>query len=234
MWQSRTELLIGKDNIENLANKHIAIFGLGGVGGFALEALARAGIEEFTIIDFDIIDITNINRQIIATLDTVGEKKVDIFEKRLKSINKNIKVHAIAEKFCYENKDLFFENKNYDYIVDAIDIISSKLDLIELAKKKNIKIISAMGGGNKLNPTMFEVSDIYKTSVCPLAKVVRRELKKRNIKDLKVVYSKENPRKPKNEDGGREKSKNVGSISFVPSTIGLIIASEIVKDICRL
>lgn len=230
----REELLIGKENLIKLKNSHVIVFGVGGVGGFTVEALVRAGVGKLTVVDYDTVDITNLNRQIIATQNTVGKDKVEVIKERAISINPNIEIIAIKEKYNSETRDIFFKEKKYDYIVDAIDLVSSKLDLIETAHKFNIPIISSMGTGNKINPTMLEVADINKTSVCPLARVMRRELKTRNIKKLKVVYSKEVPMKPLNEDGGREKYKNVGSISFVPSVAGLIIASEVVKDICGL
>lgn len=230
----REELLIGKENLEKLHNSHVIVFGVGGVGGFVVEALVRGGIGELTVVDYDSVDITNINRQIIATQDTIGRDKVSVIKERALSINPQIKVHAIKEKYNSETRDLFFKDKKYDYVVDAIDLVSSKLDLIETSSLKKISIISSMGTGNKINPTMLEVSDINKTSVCPLAKVMRKELKERGIKKLKVVYSKELPMKPVNENNTREKSRNVGSISFVPSAAGLIIASEVIKDICGL
>lgn len=230
----REELLIGKKNLDKLQNSHVIVFGAGGVGGFTIEALVRGGIGELSVVDYDTIDITNINRQIIATQNTIGLDKVSVVKERALSINPNIKIHIYKEKYNEETRDLFFKEKKYDYVVDAIDLVSSKLDLIETSIKNNIPIISSMGTGNKINPTMLEVSDIYKTSVCPLAKVMRKELKERRIKRLKVIYSKELPMKPLNEDGGREKSKNVGSISFVPSVAGLIIGSEVIKDICGL
>ena len=230
----REELLIGKENLKKLKNSHVIVFGVGGVGGFAVEALVRGGIGELTVVDFDTVDITNINRQIIALQNTIGRDKVSVIKERAVSINPEIKVNAYKEKYNADTRDIFFKDKSYDYIIDAIDLVSSKLDLIETASKKNIPIISSMGTGNKINPTMLEVSDIYKTSVCPLAKVMRKELKARGIKKLKVAYSKELPMKPINEEGSREKSKNVGSISFVPSVAGLIIGGEVIKDICSL
>lgn len=229
----RTELLIGKENLNKLQHSHVIVFGVGGVGGFAIEALVRSGIGEISIIDFDTVDLTNLNRQIIATQDSIGKLKTSVMRDRLLSINPNVIVHEFPEKFSMENSDLFFKNKKYDYIVDAIDLVTSKLALAEIAKNLSIPIISSMGTGNKIEPTMLEVADINKTSVCPLAKVMRKELKNRGIKKLKVVYSKELPRKPFNESGSREKKVNVGSIAFVPSTAGLIIASEVVKDLCN-
>jgi tRNA A37 threonylcarbamoyladenosine dehydratase len=229
----RTELLIGKENLNKLQHSHIIVFGVGGVGGFAIEALVRSGIGEISIVDFDTVDLTNLNRQIIATQDSIGKLKTSVMRNRLLSINPNVIVHEFPEKFSMENSDLFFKNKKYDYIVDAIDLVTSKLALAEIAKNLSIPIISSMGTGNKIEPTMLEVADINKTSVCPLARVMRKELKNRGIKKLKVIYSKELPKKPFNESGSREKKVNVGSIAFVPSTAGLIIASEIVKDLCN-
>lgn len=229
----RTELLIGKENLNKLQHSHLIVFGVGGVGGFAIEALVRSGIGEISIVDFDTVDLTNLNRQIIATQDSIGKLKTSVMRDRLLSINPNVIVHEFPEKFSMENSDLFFKDKKYDYIVDAIDLVTSKLALAEIAKNLSIPIISSMGTGNKIEPTMLEVADINKTSVCPLARVMRKELKNRGIKKLKVVYSKELPRKPFNESGSREKKVNVGSIAFVPSTAGLIIASEVVKDLCN-
>lgn len=230
----REELLIGKKNLEKLKNSHVLVFGLGGVGGYVVEGLVRGGVGELTIVDYDTVDITNINRQIIATMNTVGERKTDLIEKRAKSINPDIKINKINEKYLKENSDKFFENKNYTYIIDAIDMVTSKLSIIENSARLGIPIISSMGTGNKLDPTLLEIADISKTSVCPLARVIRKEVKARGIKKLKVLYSKENPIKPINEEGSREKSVNVGSISFVPSVAGLIIAGEVIRDICNL
>jgi hypothetical protein len=230
----RTELLIGSENLEKLKKSNVIVFGLGGVGGATVEALVRAGIGNLSIVDFDIVDITNLNRQLVATQSVVGKPKVEAARERILAIRSDINLTIYQEKFLKENSDLFFKDKTYDYIVDAIDLVTPKLDLIELATNLKIPIISSMGTGNKINPAMFEVADIKKTSVCPLAKVVRRELKKRRINKLKVVYSKEEPRKPFNENGSREKSKNVGSISFVPPVVGMILASEVIKDICEL
>ena len=229
----RTELLIGKENLNKLQHSHIIVFGVGGVGGFAIEALVRSGIGEISIVDFDTVDLTNLNRQIIATQNSIGKLKTSVMRDRLLSINPNVIVHEFPKKFSMENSDLFFKDKKYDYIVDAIDLVTSKLALAEIAKNLSIPIISSMGTGNKIEPTMLEVADINKTSVCPLARVMRKELKNRGIKKLKVVYSKELPRKPFNESGSREKKVNVGSIAFVPSTAGLIIASEVIKDLCN-
>ena len=228
---SRSELLLGKDVINKLANKRIAIFGVGGVGGYVVEALARTGIGTLDLIDNDVVSITNINRQIIATHKTIGKYKVDVFKQRLLDINPNIKVNTYKTFFLPETKDLFDFNK-YDYIVDAIDTVSGKLALIEKAKETNVPIICSLGAGNHLDPFSFKVSDIYKTSMCPLAKVIRHECKKRNIKDLKVVYSIEKPIKVK-EETEEESNKRVvpGSIAYIPSIVGLIIASEVIKDL---
>lgn len=226
---SRTELLIGKENLDKLKKSKVAIFGLGGVGSYVLEALARVGVSNFVLVDNDKVSISNINRQLIATYDTVGKLKVDVTKDRILSINKNAKIETYNAFFDINNADMIDES--IDYIVDAIDSVNSKIDLVKIANKLNIPIISSMGTGNKLDPTKFEVSDIYKTSVCPLAKVIRKRLKAENIKKLKVVYSKEEPKAIESllEDGKRVNS----SISFVPSVAGLIIASEVVKDIIK-
>ena len=226
---SRTELLIGKENLDKLKKSKVAIFGLGGVGSYVLEALARVGVSNFVLVDNDKVSISNINRQLIATYDTVGKLKVDVTKDRILSINKNAKIETYNTFFDINNADMIDES--IDYIVDAIDSVNSKIDLVKVANKLNIPIISSMGTGNKIDPTKFEVSDIYKTSVCPLAKVIRKRLKAENIKKLKVVYSKEEPKAIENllEDGKRVNS----SISFVPSVAGLIIASEVVKDIIK-
>lgn len=226
---SRTELLLGHENIEKLKNSHIAIFGIGGVGGYVLEALVRCGVGTFDLIDNDVVSESNLNRQIIATTETIGEKKVEVAKCRAKSINPDVIINCNTTFFLPENKDDFDFTK-YDYVVDAIDTVSGKIALIEKANHENVPIISSMGTGNKVNPAMFEVDDIYNTSVCPLAKVMRKELKKRNIKALKVVYSKEMPITP--ENGDKEHDLRIpGSTSFCPSVAGLIIASEVIKDL---
>ncbi len=222
---SRTELLIGKEAVEKLQRSKVAIFGIGGVGSYVVEALVRAGIGSFILVDKDIIDLTNLNRQIIATTKTLGRPKVEVEKERILEINPNAKVEIYQEFFMPNSKE-FFDN-TVDYIVDAIDTVTAKIELIVRANKFNIPIISCMGTGNKLDPTMFEVTDIYKTSVCPLAKVLRKELKKRRIDRLKVVYSKEEPIKKTDI----EYSNVPASISFVPSVAGLIIAGEVIKDI---
>lgn len=222
---SRTELLIGKDGVEKLKKSKVAIFGLGGVGSYVVEGLARAGVGNFILVDNDIISETNINRQIIATYKTIGKPKIQIEKERILEINPNAKVKIFKEFFMPESPDFF--DKNVSYIVDAIDTITAKIELVVRAKKMNKPIISCMGTGNKLDPTKFEVTDIYKTSVCPLAKVMRKELKNRKIDNLKVLYSKEEPIKLNNK-------QVPGSISFVPSVAGLIIAGEVIKDIIGL
>ena len=225
---SRTELLIGKQNIEKLQNAKVAVFGIGGVGSYVVEGLARAGIGNFILVDKDIVDITNINRQIIATTKTIGLSKVEVSKQRILEINPNANVEIYKEFFMPDSPELFDENT--DYVVDCVDTITAKIELIIRAKNKGIPIISCMGTGNKLDPTKFEVTDISKTSVCPLAKVMRKELRDRGINSLKVVYSKEEPIKVKtlNEENNK---KIPGSISFVPSVAGLIIAGEVIKDI---
>ena len=220
---SRTELLIGKDGINKLQNTKVAIFGIGGVGSYVVEGLARGGIGNFILVDNDKIDITNINRQIIATRKTIGQPKVCVAKERILEINPNATVEVYEEFFMPNSKDIIDNTTNY--VVDAIDTIT----LVLRANKLSIPIISSMGTGNKLNPTMFEVTDIYKTSVCPLAKIMRKELKARGIEKLKVVYSKEEPIKCRVENMSRRLVP--GSISFVPSVAGLIIAGEVIKDI---
>ena len=223
---TRTESLIGKDSLEKLFKSRIAVFGIGGVGSYVVEALARAGIGALDLIDNDIINITNINRQLIALNSTIGEAKVEIAKKRILDINPNAQVTIYKKFFSPENSNEFDFSK-YDYIIDAIDSVTGKIELIIKSQESKIPIISSMGTGNKLHPEMFEITDIYKTSVCPLAKVMRTELKKRGIKKLKVVYSKEIPIK---QSGQRIPT----SISFVPATAGLIIAGEVINDLIQL
>lgn len=228
---SRTEMLIGSAALEKLKNSKAAIFGIGGVGGFAVEALARAGIGHFELIDNDTVSVTNLNRQIIALHSTVGRYKTEVMAERIHDINPEAEVTVRNCFFLPENAHEF-DFSSYDYVVDAVDTVTAKLAIIAEAKKAGVPVISSMGTGNKLNPTMLEVSDISKTSVCPLAKVMRYELKKRGIKGVKVVYSKEEPIKPAFEAAdGRAKRAVPGSISFVPSAAGLIIASEVIKDL---
>lgn len=225
----RTALLLGKASVERLARKRVAVFGVGGVGGFVCEGLVRAGIGAIDIVDKDTVALSNINRQLIALHSTVGKNKVDVLEERLKDINKDLIIKKYKCFFLPETSDTF-DFREYDYVVDAIDTVTGKIELILKAKEAGVPIISAMGAGNKLDPTAFQVSDIYKTSVCPLARVMRRELKKRGVEKLKVVYSKEEPIKPQFEEG---EEVVPGSISFVPPALGLIIAGEVVKDLIR-
>ena len=225
----RTALLLGKASVERLARKRVAVLGVGGVGGFVCEGLVRAGIGAIDIVDKDTVALSNINRQLIALHSTVGKNKVDVLEERLKDINKDLIIKKYKCFFLPETSDTF-DFREYDYVVDAIDTVTGKIELILKAKEAGVPIISAMGAGNKLDPTAFQVSDIYKTSVCPLARVMRRELKKRGVEKLKVVYSKEEPIKPQFEEG---EEVVPGSVSFVPPALGLIIAGEIVKDLIR-
>ncbi len=242
---SRTELLIGKEGISKLQNAKVAIFGIGGVGSFVVEGLVRAGIGNFILIDDDKVCLTNLNRQIIATRKTVGKPKVEVAKERILEINPNANVEIRQEFFMPDSKE--FLDNTVSYIVDAVDTVTAKIELVVRANKLNIPIISSMGTGNKLDPTKFEVTDIYKTSICPLAKVMRKELRNREIDKLKVVYSKEEPIKPDETlecscktgcicpPGTVRKCTNrnqvPGSISFVPSVAGLIIAGEVIKDI---
>lgn len=219
----RTETLIGKDSVEKLSKCRIAVFGLGGVGSYVLEALARTGIQNFDLIDNDIVNISNINRQIIALSSTIGKPKVEVAKERILDINPNINVKTYKTFFSPETSKEF-DFKNYDYIIDAIDSVTGKIELIIKSNDSKTPIISCMGTGNKIKPELFEITDIYKTSVCPLAKVMRTELKKRGVKKLKVLYSKEVPIK---QAGQRIPS----SISFVPAVAGLLIAGEVIKDI---
>lgn len=232
---SRTELLLGKTNIDKLKKSTVIVFGIGGVGSYVVEALTRVGVGKIVIVDKDDISISNINRQLPATQQTIGLSKVKIMKERMLSINPEITVVAKQEFYLPGRADEFL-NDDLDYIVDAVDNVTAKLDLICCAKEKNIPIISSMGTGNKLDPTRLEIADIKKTSVCPLAKVMRKELRKRNVDSVKVVYSKEEPVVPMtvDEEGNLIRSSVPGSISFVPSVAGLIIASEVVKDLLKL
>ena len=228
---SRTELLIGKEGIEKLQNAKVAIFGIGGVGSFVVEGLVRAGIGNFILVDKDTVDLTNLNRQMIATKKTIGKPKVEVAKERILEINPKAEVEIHQEFFMPTSYDIL--DDTVDYIVDAVDTVTAKIELVMRANKKNIPIISSMGTGNKLDPTKFEVTDIYKTSICPLAKVMRKELRVRGIKELKVVYSKEEPIKP-DETKCIDKKQVPGSISFVPSVAGLIMAGEVIKDIIKI
>lgn len=225
---SRTELLIGADGLGKLKKATVAIFGVGGVGGYVVEALARSGIGSLALIDPDKVSVSNINRQIIALSSTVGQYKTHAAKARAQDINPDCKVETHEIFYLPENEDIDFSA--FDYVVDAVDTVSTKLSIIERAKAANIPVISAMGAGNKLNPAIFEVADIAKTSVCPLARVMRRELKKRGIEHVKVVYSKEEPQPAKAMD--EETGKAIpASIAFVPPVVGLLLASEVIKDL---
>lgn len=226
---TRFELLIGNDNLNNLKNKKVAVFGIGGVGGYVVEMLVRSGIGTIGLIDNDIVSITNLNRQIIATYDTIGMPKVEVMEQRIKSINKNITVKKYQMFYLPELANEF-DFEEYDYIVDAIDTVTGKLSLIEESKKRNIPIISSMGTGNKLNPLLLEITDISKTSICPLARTMRYELKKRNINHVDVIYSKELPIKTNCFD--KTTKKNIpASSAFVPSAAGIAIASYVIRKL---
>ena len=227
---TRTELLLGKAKVEELKNKKVLIFGIGGVGGYVCEALARTGIGYFDLVDNDKVSISNINRQIIATTKTIGLYKCELMKERIQSINPAAIVNTFNVFYTKDNQDIIDFN-NYDYIIDCIDTVTSKLLIIEKATSLNKNIISSMGTGNKINPMMLEIADINKTSVDPLAKVMRYELKKRGIKHLKVLYSKELPMKLEEEIINENNKVIPGSISFVPSAAGLIIASEVIKDL---
>lgn len=243
---SRTELLFGKEAMERLSASRVAVFGVGGVGGYAVEALVRSGIGAIDLIDDDKVCLTNLNRQIIATRKTVGKYKTDVMKERILDINPDCRVTVHKCFYLPENKE-DFDFTNYSYVIDAVDTVTAKIQQVMQAQEANTPIISSMGAGNKLNPAEFEVADLYKTSVCPLAKVMRRELKKRGIKKLKVVYSKEQPIRPVAdmtiscrtncicppgaEHKCTEKRDIPGSTAFVPSVAGLIIASEVIKDL---
>ena len=243
---SRTELLLGKESMERLANARVAVFGVGGVGGYTVEALVRSGVGTIDLIDDDKVCLTNLNRQIIATRKTVGQYKADVMKERILEINPNAVVHVHKCFFLPENSDEF-DFSQYSYVVAAVDTVTAKIALVLKAQEAGVPVISSMGAGNKLNPADFEVADIYKTSVCPLAKVMRRELKKRGVKHLKVVYSKEKPITPIEDMSISCRSNCIcppgaahkcterraipGSIAFVPSVVGLIIAGEVIKDL---
>ena len=234
----RTKRLLGAEGMEKLEGAHVAVFGIGGVGGHVVDALARSGIGEITIVDSDDVAVSNINRQLIATTKTVGRKKVEVMKEHVLEINPEVIVHAKDCFFLPETKDEF-DFSEYDYVIDAVDTVTAKLALVEACEEAGVPIISSMGAGNKLDPTAFEVTDIYKTSVCPLAKVMRKELKARGIKRLKVVYSKEIPLEPKEDenfvsDEVRRRRATPGSIAFVPSVAGLILAGEVIKDLVKL
>ena len=218
----RTELLLGKEKLDILKNRHVAIFGVGGVGGYVCEALVRSGIGRFTIVDRDTVNESNINRQIIALSSTVGRAKVDVMKERMQDINPEVIVDVHEVFFLPENSGEF-DFASYDYVVDAVDTVTAKIQIITAAKEAGVPVISSMGAGNKLDPTKFRISDIAKTSVCPLAKVMRRELKNRGIMDVKCVYSV--------EEAIKHEGTDIGSVAFVPSVAGLMIAAEVVSDL---
>ena len=235
----RTQLLLGKRAMKKLADAHVIIFGIGGVGGYVAEALVRSGVGSFTLVDNDKVAVSNINRQIIATFDSIGRDKVEVMKERMLSINPQVQVETRACFYLPENAAKF-DFARYDYVVDAIDTVTAKLQLIMQAKEAEVPVISSMGTGNKLDPAQLKITDIYKTSICPLAKVMRRELRKRGVKALKVLYSTEEPLVPGAADAGETVNLEVpqpgrravpGSTSFVPSAAGLMIASEVIKDL---
>lgn len=227
---SRTELLLGREAMETLSKARVAVFGIGGVGGYVAEALARSGVGALDLIDNDVVSESNINRQLIALESSIGRYKTDVMSERILDINPECRVEAHRCFYLPETKD-GFDFSQYSYIVDAVDTVTAKLQLVVEAQAGGIPIISSMGAGNKIDPMAFEVADIYDTSVCPLARIMRRELRKRGIERLKVVYSKE---KPVRTDGGGEERTVPGSVAFVPSVAGLIIASEVIKDLVEL
>ena len=223
---SRTRILLGDEGIDKLNNARVIIFGVGGVGGYVAESLARCGVGHIDLVDSDVVSETNINRQLVALTSTIGKNKVDVMAERMMDINPDVKIKKYKEFFLPNSSHDMFED-DIDYVVDAIDNVSAKLELIRVANERGFRIISSMGAGNKLNPTQLEVADIYDTQICPLAKVIRREAKKMGVEKLKVVYSKEKPIKEFND------SNVCGSVSFVPSVAGLIIVSEVVKDLIK-
>lgn len=228
---SRSQLLIGEDSIQKLKNSKVIVFGVGGVGSFVCEALARSGIENITLVDNDKVSTSNINRQLIALTSTIGKAKVSVMAERILDINPDAEVLPLD---CFYTTEKEIDISGYDYVIDAIDTVTSKLTLIEEAKRLSVPIISCMGTGNKLDPTKFEIADIFDTSVCPLSRVMRRELKARGIKSLKVLYSKEEPLKPVESIEIPEGKRQVpGSMSFVPPVAGMIIAGEVIKDLIK-
>lgn len=232
---SRMEILVGEEGVNKLASARIAVFGLGGVGSYVVEALARCGVGSLTLVDHDTVSLTNINRQLYALRSTVGKSKVQIAKERIRDIDENILVHTY-ETFYNEDTAGMFDFHSFDYVVDAIDTVTSKLLLIQKAKECGTPILSSMGTGNKLNPSRFEITDISKTSVCPLAKVMRVELRRRGIRKVKVLYSRERPVKgfETEEKKGNTDRPVPGSISFVPSVAGLMIAGEVVRDLLEI
>lgn len=236
-WKDRTKILLGEEGVKALENARVAVFGIGGVGGHAVEALVRSGVGSLVLVDHDKVSLTNLNRQIVALHSTLGQYKVEVMKERIKDINPDVDVETHCIFYLPETAGQF-DFKKFDYVVDCIDTVTGKVQLIEAARQAGVPVISSMGAGNKLDPTLFRVSDISKTSVCPLAKVMRRELKKRSIRNVKVVYSTEEPvahklRTKEQEEAEENNSRKVlpGSCAFVPSVVGLIMASEVVKDL---
>lgn len=227
---SRTQLLLGEAAMERLYKARVAVFGIGGVGGHAAEALARSGVGTIDLIDKDVVAMTNINRQLVATTKTIGQYKTDVMKERILSINPDAVINCHTVFYLPETADQF-DFQQYDYIIDAVDTVTAKIELVMQAEKAGCPIISSMGAGNKLHPELFEIADIYKTSVCPLAKVMRKELRARGIKNLKVVYSKEIPIVPLESDEDSGKRQTPGSTSFVPSVAGLIMAGAVIRDL---
>ena len=228
----RTEMLIGRENVEKLKTKKVIVFGVGGVGGYVCEALARTGVGQIDLVDNDTVSVSNINRQIIALHSTIGRLKVDVMKERICDINPSITVNAYNTFFTPETS-MKFDFSKYDYVVDAIDTVSGKIELVVQCNNAGTPIISSMGAGNKLDPCAFKVSDIYKTAVCPLARVMRTELKKRGIKKLKVVYSEEKPISREIDKMQVNGKRPPASCAFIPSVVGLIVASEVVKDLIK-
>ncbi len=228
---TRTEILLGEKAMEKLRKSRVAVFGIGGVGGYVAEALVRSGIGEIDLVDSDVVSLSNLNRQIIATHSSIGRYKTEVMKERLLDVNPDLLVHEYRCFFLPEEADAF-PFREYDYVVDAVDTVTAKIGLVMAAKEAGVPVISSMGAGNKLDPAAFEVADVYKTSVCPLAKVMRRELKKRGVKKLKCVYSKEEPRKS-GVPGENGRRSTPGSVAFVPSVAGLILAGEVIRDLCE-
>lgn len=229
-WHERTRAILGNEGIEKLKNSKIIVFGVGGVGSYVCEALARGGVGSITLVDNDTVSKTNINRQLIALNSTIGKNKTLVMAERIADINPECKVNCINEFVLYDNINSVL-NEKYDYCIDAVDTVTAKLAIILKCVELNIPVISSMGTGNKLHPELFEITDIYKTSVCPLAKVMRKELKARGIKELKVCYSKEIPLKPLHTEDMKGKRPAPGSVSFVPSTAGLVIAGHVIREL---
>lgn len=236
---SRSRILLGTEAMDKLADSRVIIFGVGGVGSYVAEGLVRCGVGHFILVDSDTVSLTNINRQIHATTKTIGQPKTSVMAARMRDINPNVEIKEIASFYLPDNSEMFFQKEygRIDYIVDAIDTVKCKIDLAVEAQKRQIPIMSSMGAANKLNPAMLQVSDIYKTTVCPLARAMRQKLKKLGVRKLKVVYSQEEPLKLQYIEGQMEKPAGAkyttpGSVSFVPSVAGMIVASEVVKDLC--